>query len=183
MAWLALAALLAAGALLAWLAPTTLLDWQPALAIREPWRAWTAAFVHWSPLHLGANLLGTALVAALGARAALPWRAALAWCLAWPLTQAALMIQPSLAHFGGLSGVLHAGIAVAAVTLMKGPHERPRWVGLALLAGLLVKLAGESPWGPPLRHPADWDIAIAPLAHATGVAAGALLGLLLARRA
>ena len=42
------------------------LDWQPALASSEPWRAWSAAIVHYSALHLAANLAGIALVAALG---------------------------------------------------------------------------------------------------------------------
>lgn len=182
-AWQALSALLSGGALLAWWAPTVGLDWQPALAGREPWRAWTAAFVHWSPLHLAANLLGTALLAALGRAAGLRWRAALAWFLAWPLTQTALLMEPALAHYGGLSGVLHAGVAVAALSLLLGPRGRAWWVGLALFAGLAVKLTSETPWGPPLRHPADWDIAIAPLAHATGSAAGALMVLLLHRQA
>ena len=182
-AWSALAALLAAGSLLAWFAPTALLDWQPELAVSEPWRCWSAAFVHWSPQHLGANLLGTALVAALGRVGALPVRAALAWFIAWPLTQLGLLLQPDLLHYGGLSGVLHAGVAVAAVTLVLDERGRRRAIAGVLLAGLAVKLMLEAPWGPPLRHPADWDIAIAPLAHATGAAAGALLGVALARRA
>ena len=36
----------------------------------------------------------------------------------------------------------------------------------------------EAPWGAPLRYPADWDIAVAPLAHATGAVAGALTSVL-----
>jgi hypothetical protein len=35
----------------------------------------------------------------------------------------------------------------------------------------------ERPWAGPLAQPAGWDIALAPLAHATGAAAGALCGL------
>jgi len=138
--------------------------------------------VHWSPLHLGANLLGTALVAALGQVGALPPRAALAWLIAWPLTQLGLLLQPELMHYGGLSGVLHAGVAVAAVTLVLDEQGRRRAIAAALLLGLAVKLLLEAPWGPPLRHPADWDIAVAPLAHSTGAVCGALLALLLQRR-
>jgi hypothetical protein len=41
-----------------------------------------------------------------------------------------------------------------------------------LLAGLIVKLLLEAPWGAPLRHPAGIDIAVAPLAHASGAVAG-----------
>jgi hypothetical protein len=134
--------------------------------------------VHYSRLHLLANLAGAALVAALGVAAQLPPRAALAWLAAWPLTQALLLWRPDLAHFGGLSGVLHAGVAVVAVHLLLRTSGRRRWIGAALLAGLAVKLVGEEPWGAALRHPAGWDIAVAPLAHATGVAAGVACALL-----
>lgn len=171
-----LAALLGAGALCAWAVPAGLLDWQPALAAREPWRLFSAAFVHWSTLHLGANLLGCVLVAALGRAAALPAVAALAWIVAWPLTHLALLAQPALAHYGGLSGVLHAGVAVAALWLMVHHRGRPRAVGTALLAGLALKVVLEDPLGAPLVRPAGWDIAIAPLAHAAGALAGTLLG-------
>ena len=47
--WLSLSALLAGGSVLAYGLPAAMLDWQPALVWREPWRAWTAVFVHWSP--------------------------------------------------------------------------------------------------------------------------------------
>jgi hypothetical protein len=59
--------------------PAAWLDWQPALGLAEPWRAWSAAWVHWSPLHLGSNLLAAAVVAAFGWAARMPPRAALAW--------------------------------------------------------------------------------------------------------
>ncbi len=175
-AWATLAALLGTGALCAWAVPAGLLDWQPALAAREPWRLFSAAFVHWSTLHLGANLLGCVLVAALGRAAALPPVAALAWLVAWPLTHLALLAQPALAHYGGLSGVLHAGVAVAAPWLLVHHRGRPRAVGAALLAGLVLKVVLEDPLGAPHVRPAGWDIAIAPFAHAAGALAGALLG-------
>jgi rhomboid family GlyGly-CTERM serine protease len=179
-AWVVLAAALAAASVVAAWLPALALDWQPALALGEPWRWWTAAFVHWSPRHLGANLLGAALVAALGAAARLPPSAALAWAIAWPLTHLALLLQPALLRYGGLSGVLHAGVAIAALQLLRRGHGRHRLVGGAVLAGLALKLLLEAPWGAPLRHPPGWDIAVAPLAHASGATAGALVWLLLA---
>lgn len=180
--WLALSALLAAGALAGWWLPSPWLDWQPDLVWQQPWRAWTAAFVHWSPLHLGANLLGLALVAALGEVGRLPPRAALAWGLAWPLTQGALLLQPALRHYGGLSGVLHAGVAVAVVVLLQQERGPRRIVAGLIGAGLVAKVLLEAPWGPPLRQLPGWDIAIAPLAHASGLLAGALLAGLLRQR-
>ena len=61
-----------------------------------------------------------------------------------------------LAYYGGLSGVLHAGVAVVAVQLMiEGPRRR-RWIGVALLAGLGLKLISEAPWdGPCSIRPAS----------------------------
>ena len=176
--WLALAGLLAAAALLVRLVAVRVtrlpdvLDWQPALALHQPWRAFTAAAVHYSTLHLSANLLGAALIAALGVAARIPPAMAAAWAAAWPLTQIGLMLRPDLPHYGGLSGVLHAGAAVVAVHLVAvGPGMR-RAIGAALFSGLVVKVAMESPWGSALRHPAGWDIATAPFAHLSGLVAG-----------
>jgi rhomboid family GlyGly-CTERM serine protease len=171
--WPLVAAMLALLSLAAWLAPRSALDWQPALAPTQPWRALSAAFVHWSPLHLGANLLGALVVAFFGWAARLPTSAALAWLAAWPLTQLALLLRPDLAHYGGMSGVLHAGVAVAATWLTL---ER-RWIGALVLVGLALKIALEQPWGPPLQAVAGWDIPLAPLAHATGAVAGVLCAL------
>jgi rhomboid family GlyGly-CTERM serine protease len=173
LAWTRVAAALAAAALLGWWLPAPWLDWQPALALSEPWRWWSAAFVHWSPLHLGANLAGALLVGALGHAARLPPALAWAWLAAWPLTHLALAVQPALAHYGGLSGLLHAGVAIVAVTLCWRGARRQRWIGVLLAAGLTVKLLLEAPWLGPLQRRAGWDIAIAPLAHLSGAIAGA----------
>jgi rhomboid family GlyGly-CTERM serine protease len=176
-AWPSVAALLALGAALAWPVEGTLIDWQPGLAFAQPWRALSAAFVHFSALHLGANLAGAALVGVLGRVAPVPLRSALAWCAAWPLTQFGLLLRPQLLHYGGLSGVLHAGVAVVAVHLVCAGNRSQRRIGVAIAAVLLLKVIGEAPWSGALRHPAGWDIAVAPLAHASGVAMGALCSL------
>lgn len=180
--------------MLAWWLPAHLLDWQPGRGLAEPWRAVTGAWVHWSPQHLAANLSGCAVVAALGWVARLPTRAALAWALAWPATQLGLLGWPALLHYGGLSGVLHAGVAVAGFWLLMpatadaahrpergdGRQKTRRRVGAGILLGLGIKLALEEPWGPLLRPLAGWDIAAAPIAHALGALAGSLAaGLLL----
>lgn len=173
-AWAALAGALAAAAVLAGWAPAPALDWQPARAAAEPWRAFSAAFVHWSLPHLVANLAGTAVVAAFGWTARLPWRATLAWAAAWPLTHLGLLPWPALVHYGGLSGVLHAGVVVGAAWLVVRDRGGRRGVGALVAAGLGLKLLLEQPWGPLLRPQAGWDVAVAPLAHATGAVAGLL---------
>lgn len=183
--WAGLAAFFAIGALVLFNAPATALDWQPALALQQPWRAFSAVAVHYSALHLGANLAGAVLVAALGIAARVPSRIAWAWAAAWPLTQWGLLVRPDLAHYGGLSGVLHAGAAVVAVHLIATGPRAQRAIGAALLAGLVLKVLSETPWGAALRHPAGWDIATAPLAHATGLIAGvgcALIAIAVSKR-
>ena len=134
-AWVALAALLCVGAIVVTAisaedggalstAPlATALDWQPALGLREPWRLWTCAWVHWSAAHLFVNAAGAIVVAFVGWRARLPAAAALAWFLAWPLTQVAMAalgserVAAAMPHYGGLSGVLHAGAVVLGLSL------------------------------------------------------------------
>lgn len=177
--WLGVAALLGLGALLVRGAPRAVLEWQRALAWSEPWRWWSAAWVHLSELHLAANLAGLVLVALLGLAAGVAPRAAVAWALAWPLTQLGLVVEPRLASYGGLSGVLHAGVAIVAVQLVaEGPRAR-RLLGAAIAAGLAAKIVLEAPWRDAIVHSPGWDIAVAPLAHASGVAAGALAALAL----
>lgn len=170
--WLASSAALAVVAALAWFAPRTQLDWQPARALSEPWRAWSAAFVHWSPWHLVANAIGCLVVGAFGWAARVPPRATLAWLVAWPLTHVALALQPALVSYGGLSGVLHAGVAVATWHLVRHGQGRRRMLGLLVLVGLGLKLVLEAPWLAPTRQVPGWDFPVAPLAHATGAIAG-----------
>ncbi|UXH78003.1 rhombosortase [Roseateles amylovorans] len=185
-AWVLMALLLAGGALLCWVQPPAVqaaMEWQPALAWREPWRAFSAALLHWSPQHLIANLAGCAVLGLLGVAARLERRDAIAWLLAWPLTQYGLLWAPDLLRYGGLSGVLHAGVAVAALAMLRAPHAhgRERVIGLLVGLGLIAKVAAERPLAhPPLRHWDGWNIAIAPLAHLTGLLSGVAMALMCA---
>jgi rhomboid family GlyGly-CTERM serine protease len=168
-----LCAALAALSLSAWPLPREALDWQPGLLASQPWRALTAAFVHWTALHLAANLAGCAVLALLGWRAALGPREALAALIALPLTQLGLLLRPGLLHYAGLSGELHALVAIAALALVaRGGRER--LIGAAIVLGLIIKLALEQPLGPVLRDTPGFDFPVAPFAHLTGTVAGAL---------
>ena len=64
-AWAGAAVLLCLFALLGWPVTREWLDWQPRLAFTQPWRAFTAVAVHYSPMHLTGNLAGAVLTAAL----------------------------------------------------------------------------------------------------------------------
>jgi rhomboid family GlyGly-CTERM serine protease len=174
-AWWCVAALLTTGSLLAAGVDPHRLDWEPGVALAQPWRWWSAAWVHWSDGHRWANLLGTLLVATLGWRAHCDRIDSAAWFLAWPITQLGLLLQPGLLHYGGLSGVLHAGVVIAACSLLRRERGGRRVVGAAILAGVALKVLLEQPWhGPPLRSSPGWDIALAPAAHLSGALAGVL---------
>ena len=175
-AWASVAIGLALASLTLWFAPRDALDWQPNLAVAQAWRLWTAALVHLSPLHLQANLLGCAVVAAFGIVAEVPRHASWAWLAAWPLTHAALALQPLLLHYGGLSGLLHAGVAIAALHVAWRQQGRRRLLGGAVLAGLAAKLALEQAWAEPTQAIVGWDFRVASLAHLTGAMAGLLCG-------
>jgi rhomboid family GlyGly-CTERM serine protease len=170
-AWWALTALLVLLAVAGGAFTPSLLDWQPTRAWTEPWRWWTPVAVHHSPLHLAANLAGTAVLAWLGWSARADGAMAWAWALAWPLTHLGLALRPELLHYGGLSGVLHAGVAVIGMHLLR--RQRRAW-GATLLIGLAAKLLLEQPWGPAVQRSSGWDIAVAPWGHLSGSAAGVL---------
>lgn len=180
--WLLLCAGLALLSVLAWPAPRDLLDWQPERLGAQPWRAVTAAFVHWTPRHLAANLAGCAVLALLGWRASLGGRAAVAGLVALPLTQLGLLLQPELVRYAGLSGVLHGLVAITALTLLTR-SGRDRWIGIGIALGLAAKLALEQPLGPVLRPTPGFDFPVAPFAHLSGAVAGALAWTLTMRQA
>ena len=144
-AWVVLAALLCVGGIVVTAiaseggrapidAPIAMaFDWQAALGLRQPWRLWTSAWVHWSGAHLAINIAGAAVVAFVGRRARLPTSAAASWALAWPLTQVLMAalggerLAALMPHYGGLSGVLHAGVVVLGLALAWPPaaaHSR-----------------------------------------------------------
>jgi membrane associated rhomboid family serine protease len=151
------------------------LDWQPALGLREPWRLWTCAWVHWSAAHLLVNTVGAVVVAFAGWRARLPTAAALAWFLAWPLTQLTMAALGSdrfaavMPHYGGLSGVLHAGAVVLGLSLawpVARARTRPAATPSRMDIGFVATRAStiepsrltEGPWamtemGPPTALP------------------------------
>jgi rhomboid family GlyGly-CTERM serine protease len=162
-----------------------MLDWQPTRAWAEPWRWWTATFVHYGIGHLLANLAGCAVLAAFGAAARLDRRWTLAWAAAWPLGHLLLLEAPQLAHYGGLSGLLHAGVAIVAVALLTDhppvqpgqPHatlRRRRAIGAAVAMGLLIKIlleqAGDGAPAPGLAMAVN----VATAAHLSGALSGAV---------
>ncbi len=139
------------------------------------WTWWTTAWLHGSEAHLWRNLFGTGLILLMGALSDVTPRDSLAWFIAWPLTHVGMLMEPSLTSYVGLSGVLHAGVAVVALANLHHPR-RPshRAVGIVLLAWLAGKLFMENPWAHHLVLSEASAINVAPWAHLSGALAGAL---------
>lgn len=154
---------------------------------QNPLHYWTCAWLHANTRHLLANLAGLTLILLLGRAWHLPARSALAWMLAWPLTHLALLLDPRLDTYYGLSGVLHAGVSIIALSLITeagADQARPgrKTQGWLLLGGLLAKCWLENPrLSATLARP-DLDMTVAPLSHAAGVLVGLALGWALSGR-
>lgn len=140
------------------------LQWHRADAWRTPLAWWSSALIHYGAWHLAANVAAALAVGAWGRAAGLQRRHAVAWLLAWPLSALLLPTDPStLAHYAGLSALLHAGVAIGCAELIvSGPPGR-RWVGVAVGSMLLIKGVWESPW-------LQASLAQVPVAHWTGPA-------------
>lgn len=182
-AWLAVAALLATGTLVAAaLGQPDSWAWRPHRAAEAPWTAWSAAWLHLNDRHLAVNLAGLALVAALGPMARLGPSAAIAWLAAWPLTQAALLLRPDLVRYVGLSGVLHAALAIAGMVLVLRRNRGQRHgaalraLGALLIAGLVAKVVLEAPLDAVTRFAPALDMPVAPVAHLCGLVVGLVCG-------
>lgn len=181
-AWWTLCAALALVSILVWmleLAP--LLAWQPAAWPTRPWLFWTGSLAHASGALLAASLAALVVLGVLGAALGAGRRASQAVLLAWPLGNLALLGWPSVAAYGGLSGLQCSMLAVL------GLHAAARPVGWLLLAFLVTLLLGEKAWQQPTGYDPNWGFNVVYAAHLSGAAAGLLAGIVLdvatARRA
>lgn len=169
---------LVAGALLAWAWPdlaALLVYDRAAIGDGELWRIASGHLVHFSYAHLAANL-GVLLVAGTALERRDPRAAALLYGLALPFIGVMLwLVEPSLAVFGGASGVVFAVLTAFALEALATPG-RHRLVGGALFAGLCVKLVAELGfgWSTGVLAPGS-DIVAVPASHAAGMAL-AILG-------
>jgi rhomboid family GlyGly-CTERM serine protease len=189
-AWVLVGLLLALPSLAVWpqhVLALQVLGWSAAVPWAEPWRWWSAAWPHLSMAHLLANLAGCLVVLAFGWVADLPRQAAWAWALAWPFTHVALAGQPGLSLYGGMSGALHAGVAVAAYAVWRRALPRESGLALAVLAGLVLKVVLEW-WADPaqpgaLQLVASVGLTTVPRAHAAGTLIGLVCAALICRPA
>jgi membrane associated rhomboid family serine protease len=176
--WLSLCLIHAVASMLVWWAGGPVaqaLTWRADSWAQHPWTLWTTSWVHINTPHLIGNQL------AVGALAAMAWLvrpnavASVAWLLAWPTVALVLPWWPHIGYAVGLSGLIHAAVAVVAVHLWWCPDltfpSRRRW-GALLAAGLTAKLALEQGWHWPVVWSNSADMSVVQAAHLTGAVAG-----------
>jgi len=145
---------------------------------QQYWRLITAHVVHGSSLHAGLNLAGLGLIAAL-----FPRHYSLGQWLSIALASVAaidigfLWLEPDLAWYVGLSGVLHGALAAGALAWWR---TEPKPLAAALTAVLVGKLAWEQWSGAlPLMSGMSMtdDMPVIVDAHLYGALGGALAAL------
>lgn len=176
--WLIVCVVHAVASMLVWWQGETLagwLTWRADRWLQQPWTLWTSAWVHRSTPHLIGNQM------AIGALAAVAWvfrpglRAVWAWVLAWPLVPWTQTMWPFVGYYVGLSGVIHAAVAVLVLDWMwNAPRGSMawRWGGLLGL-GLVAKLVLEQGWSKPVVWSEGLDMSVVHSAHLMGAIAGA----------
>ena len=179
--WPALCAALAVASLAVWAGGPTAaaaLQWQAGTWMHQPWTLFTSALVHLSGAHLLANLLALGALAVLGGSLGAGRSACIALLGAWPLGTLALLAWPGVTRYSGLSGLVHAAVAVLwAHAAIRGKAYPLSFV---LFAALLFKLLSEHAWTTPVAFDPDWGFNVVYAAHLGGTLAGAGCGLIAA---
>jgi membrane associated rhomboid family serine protease len=162
------------------------LRWQAQPGVQaHPWTLWTSSLVHLSLAHGAANLLALGAVALLGHGLRAGRAQCLALLLAWPLHCLALARWPGGVNYSGLSGLLHAAVAVLASFIainfiVNKVSAADKAMGLLLSSGLLLKLAHERGWSQAVVFSPEWGFNVVQAAHLSGALVGATCGLLCA---
>lgn len=157
---------------------------------QSAWTYWTCVWLHANNMHLISNLAGLGITLAWGWLFRLDLTAAIAWFIAWPITHLLLvLLDPHLASYYGLSSVLHAGLSIAASSLILRPRDdgppHQATIGIALLGLLLIKCWLENPHFQSIIPRADLGMNVAPLSHWAGTISGlfvTLMATLLSKR-
>jgi rhomboid family GlyGly-CTERM serine protease len=163
--------------------PGGALEYRSELLATEPWRLFTAHFVHLTFLHAALNAVALLLIGRLFADRLRPGELfgllgvapVLISTLFW-------LLMPRLEWYRGLSGVLHALFFAGCVVWIATTVGRARWLPVAALVGGAIKVLVEQPWDSSFPvHPA-LRIAVVPQAHLLGAIVGTAAGLLLRLR-
>jgi rhomboid family GlyGly-CTERM serine protease len=176
------AALSAAFSFVPWLYAVGLYQ-REAVRAGQWWRIVTAMWVHLDTWHWLADAMAAAGLILLLARVLRPHVIVGALVVCGVLVQIALLNQPTVQWYGGLSGALHGLAAWGGLRLLKpsadGAEDRfSRWIGVALCVGVLVKVWLEQSWLSPIAYDPHWGFGVVRIAHAFGAASGLLIWVL-----
>ena len=152
-----------------------LLRYESSLVFAEPWRLFSAHFVHLGWVHLWLNLAGLVLLWLLLGDTLKPlWWGSGVLVLAFGVSLALLICSPAVEWYVGFSGVLHGLFAAGAIAnLWRLTH-----LALSILAVLFVKLIVEwIAWEDPVTEGLIGAAVIVD-AHVYGVLLGAGYGAL-----
>ena len=183
LAWVGVAAALALPALWAHLAHADTTAWllHPDQGLQQPLsHLISCAWVHANTAHLLANLAGVVIMCLLAWLARVDLTHAGLWLLSWPLTHLALLLDPRLHSYFGMSGVLHAGITLLALHIVRQNNTVsaiPSWTGWILLLGVPLKCVLENPRLLPLIDRPELGMQVAPLSHVSGFSVACLVWL------
>ena len=180
-AWTTFCGVLAVASIAAWAgapASATLLQWDSALWLRQPWTLWTASVAHLSTWHLLANLLTLGALAVLGSSLGAGQAATRALIVAWPLVTLTLLAWPAVRQYCGLSGLIHAAIAVLWAHAVV--HRRAYPLSFVLFVGMGIKLLGEHAWLTPVSFDTSWGFNVVYASHLGGTLVGGVCGMVAA---
>jgi rhomboid family GlyGly-CTERM serine protease len=170
--------ILSAVILLLALLPETVQSWliyeRNALLQGQIWRAFSAHLLHSNHWHLLMNIAGLLLVMLLHG-GYYRWRMLLLlWFFcAGTISSMLYLFSPQIHVYVGLSGLLHAMLAMGAIKDIQ-LNQRS---GILLLVGLLAKVLWEQWQGPDLALAELINASVATDAHLYGVVAGLITGL------
>lgn len=184
-AWAAcagVAALSAAFSFVPWLHAVGLYQ-RDAVHAGQWWRIFTAMWVHLDAWHWLADAMAAAGLILLLARVLQPQAIVGELVASGVLVQLALLTQPAVQWYGGLSGALHGLAAWGGLRLLRAPtgeadDRLSRWIGVLLCVGVLAKVWLEQSWLSPIAYDPHWGFGVVRIAHAFGAASGLLIWVL-----
>lgn len=156
----------------AWLVPQAG-DWlvldRQAVLHGQIWRLVTGHLVHFSWSHLLLNMAALAATAGLLESLTPIRRAVLFLAVPVAISLALLVFAPTMASYGGLSGLATAALVWLTLHAARFNGPVPRWLALPVLGVALVKMTRE--WFQPMPLFASFagdSIATAPISHVAG---------------
>ena len=133
------------------------------------WRLWTGHLVHRTAAHFVFDV-SVAMLLMTQVRRPAPWLLLAPW-VGW----GAMRLRPELTSYAGLSGVLHGVLVIACYERLREAPRLWRWVGGAVLLGLLVKVAGETVAGVAWMGTYDMGGPVVHEAHLLGLIGGSFI--------